>query len=124
MLPFRPLSQFVFQFLIVTSTALSKAFIQAYKEIIKNKKNTNFIKEKYNTCMNVEEALNILNLDKNKIYKNLNKEELMSLKEEINNRHLILHKLNEKSGPYNGSAYIQKKAKVAKDILFQHLKLQ
>ncbi|SBT71742.1 mitochondrial import inner membrane translocase subunit TIM16, putative [Plasmodium malariae] len=124
MLPFRPLSQFVFQFLIITSTALGKAFIQAYKEIIKNKHNTHFIKEKYNSCMNVEEALNILNLDKNKIYKKLSKEELISLKEEINNRHLVLNKLNEKSGPYNGSAYIQKKAQVAKEVLLQHLKLQ
>ncbi|KAI4837840.1 mitochondrial import inner membrane translocase subunit TIM16 [Plasmodium brasilianum] len=124
MLPFRPLSQFVFQFLIITSTALGKAFIQAYKEIIKNKHNTHFIKEKYNSCMNVEEALNILNLDKNKIYKKLSKEELKSLKEEINNRHLVLNKLNEKSGPYNGSAYIQKKAQVAKEVLLQHLKLQ
>lgn len=66
----------------------------------------------------------ILNVDKTKIYKNLNKEELMSLKDEITNRHLILNKLNEKNGPYNGSAYIQKKARIAKDILFQHLKLQ
>ncbi|SBS99593.1 mitochondrial import inner membrane translocase subunit TIM16, putative (PAM16) [Plasmodium malariae] len=98
--------------------------LQAYKEIIKNKHNTHFIKEKYNSCMNVEEALNILNLDKNKIYKKLSKEELKSLKEEINNRHLVLNKLNEKSGPYNGSAYIQKKAQVAKEVLLQHLKLQ
>ncbi|GAW81421.1 mitochondrial import inner membrane translocase subunit TIM16 [Plasmodium gonderi] len=123
MLPFRPLSQFIFQFLIITSTALGKAFIQAYKEIIKNK-NTNFIKEKYNTCMNVEEALNILNVDKNKIYKKLTKDELTALREEINNRHMILNKLNQKSGPYNGSIYIQKKAEIAKDVLLQNLKLQ
>ncbi|GAB66931.1 hypothetical protein PCYB_102810 [Plasmodium cynomolgi strain B] len=121
MLPFRPLSQFVFQFLIITSTALGKAFIQAYKEIIKNK-NTHFIKEKYNTCMNVEEALNILSVDKNKVYKNLTKEELKALREEIHNRHMILSKLNEKSGPYNGSAYIQKKAEIARDVLLQSLK--
>ncbi|CAA9988701.1 mitochondrial import inner membrane translocase subunit TIM16, putative [Plasmodium knowlesi strain H] len=123
MLPFRPLSQFVFQFLIITSTALGKAFIQAYKEIIKNK-NTHLIKEKYSTCMNVEEALNILNVDKSKIYKNLTREELNALREEINNRHMILSKLNEKSGPYNGSAYIQKKAEIARDVLLQSLKQQ
>ncbi|SBS84497.1 mitochondrial import inner membrane translocase subunit TIM16, putative (PAM16) [Plasmodium ovale curtisi] len=102
----------------------SKDAHSAYKEIIKNKHNTNFIKEKYNSCMNIEEALNILNVDRNKVYKKMTKEELMSLKEEIHNRHLVLYKLNEKCGPYNGSVYIQKKAKVAKDILFQHLKLQ
>ncbi|CAD2108363.1 mitochondrial import inner membrane translocase subunit TIM16, putative [Plasmodium vinckei] len=124
MLPFKPLSQFIFQFVFITSTALGKAFIQAYKEIIKNKNNTNLIKEKYNSYMNVEEALNILNLDRNKIYKKLTKEELMSLKEEINNRHIVLNKLNAKSGSYNGSVYIQKKAEVAKNILFQHLKLE
>ncbi|EUD68258.1 hypothetical protein C922_01277 [Plasmodium inui San Antonio 1] len=123
MLPFRPLSQFVFQFLIITSTALGKAFIQAYREIIKNK-NTHFIKEKYSTCMNVEEALNILSVDKNKIYKNLTREELNALREEIHNRHMILSRLNEKSGSYNGSAYIQKKAEIARDVLLQSLKQQ
>ncbi|VWU52921.1 mitochondrial import inner membrane translocase subunit TIM16, putative [Hepatocystis sp. ex Piliocolobus tephrosceles] len=124
MLPFRPLSQFVFQFFIITSTALGKAFIQAYKEVIKNKHNTQFIKQKYNSCMNIEEAINILNVDRNKIYKKLTKEDLKLLKEEITNRHQVLNRLNEKSGQYNGSVYIQKKAKVAKDILFQHLNIK
>lgn len=124
MFPFKPLSQFIFQFLLVTSTAFSKAFVQAYKEIIRNKQNTALLKERYNNNMNIEEALNILNVDRNKIYKkNLNKEELLALKNEIKNRYIILHKLNEKSGSYNGSVYIQKKTEIAKEVLLQHLKL-